>query len=54
MTGYHRNPATHKTPEDLDTAEMRQGTRGRGTYYALGVGITVAVAAIASVALSIA
>ncbi|MGJ3258405.1 MAG: hypothetical protein ACFE0S_02280 [Rhodospirillales bacterium] len=54
MTDYHRNPATAKKPEELETAEMRQGTRGRGTYYALGVGIAAAVVAVTSVALTIA
>ena len=52
MTDYKKNPATEKEPEELKTSEMRQGSRGRGTYYALGLGIVVAVIAVASVTLT--
>lgn len=43
MTDYHENPATNKQPEELTASQMRQGTRGRGTLYAVGLG-TVATA----------
>ncbi|MCK5779255.1 MAG: hypothetical protein KAH11_10730 [Rhodospirillales bacterium] len=52
MTDYEKNPATEKDPEELKTSEMRQGSRGRGTYYALCLGTAAAVVAVASVALT--
>ncbi len=52
MTDYEKNPATEKKPEELKASEMRQGTRGRGTYYALCIGTVVAVIAVASVVLT--
>ena len=35
MADYEKNPATNKDPEDLNTSEMRQATRGKGTLYAV-------------------
>ena len=43
MADYEKNPATDKDPEELRTSEVRQGTRGKGTLYAVigGTGLIV-------------
>ncbi len=43
MADYEKNPANDKDPENLHTSEVRQGTRGKGTLYAVIGGIAVIV-----------